>query len=86
MKVVGESSELTPMELVGESSAVDREGNEDLPSPHWKLFVNGSMTRHKSEAGIILETPDGFKHVYALEFQFKTSNNVVEYESLIGGL
>ncbi|XP_004292571.1 PREDICTED: ribonuclease HI-like [Fragaria vesca subsp. vesca] len=44
------------------------------------------MTRKKSCEGIILETPDGSKHEYTLEFQFNTSNNAAEYEALIGGL
>ncbi|XP_004292234.1 PREDICTED: uncharacterized protein LOC101309906 [Fragaria vesca subsp. vesca] len=52
----------------------------------WRLYVDGSVTRNKSGAGIILKTPDGFKHEYALEFQFKASNNAAEYEALIGGL
>nr|XP_011468490.1 PREDICTED: uncharacterized protein LOC101313915 [Fragaria vesca subsp. vesca] len=108
MKVVGESSELTPMKIVGESSEpapikvvgvsseIGREEsgpradkgmhNEEPPAQLWRLFVDGSMTRNKSRAGIILETPVGFKHEYALEFQFKASNNGVEYEALIGGL
>ena len=34
----------------------------------------------------MLETPDRFKHEYALEFQFKTSNKAAEYEALISGL
>ncbi|XP_004296100.1 PREDICTED: uncharacterized protein LOC101308660 [Fragaria vesca subsp. vesca] len=96
MKMMGESSELTPVKVVGESSEVGREESyaraaakthsEDPPAPLWKLFVDGSVTRNKSGTRIILETPDGFKHEYALEFQFKTSNNAAEYEALIGGL
>ncbi|XP_004301000.1 PREDICTED: uncharacterized protein LOC101306143 [Fragaria vesca subsp. vesca] len=96
MKVMGQSAEFTPMEVVGESSKVKREESdpgpavkahiEEPPTPLWKLFIDGSVTRNESGAGIILETPDGFKHKYALEFQFKTSNNAAEYEALIGGL
>ncbi|XP_004297908.1 PREDICTED: uncharacterized protein LOC101304089 [Fragaria vesca subsp. vesca] len=89
-------SELTPMKVVGVSNEANREENgpgaakemhsEEPPAQLWRLFVEGSVTRNKSGAGIILETPDGFKHEYALEFQFKASNNAAEYEALIGGL
>ena len=34
VNVVGKSSEFELMETVGESYAVDQEGNKDLPSPH----------------------------------------------------
>ncbi|KAL6193698.1 hypothetical protein ACLB2K_034782 [Fragaria x ananassa] len=96
MKVVGESSEPTPTKVVGVSNEANREENgpgadkemhsEEPLAQLWKLFVDGSVTRNKSGAGIILETPDGFKHEYALEFQFKASNNAAEYEALIRGL
>ncbi|KAL6185727.1 hypothetical protein ACLB2K_041854 [Fragaria x ananassa] len=91
-------SELTPInavddlaelqQLVGAEELLSKagQGNDSLPPSHWKLFVDGSVTRRKSGAEIILETPDGFKHEYALEFQFKTSNNAAEYEAFIGGL
>ena len=52
----------------------------------WKLFVDGSVTKGKSGAGIILVSPDGFEYEYALEFNFSASNNAAEYEALIGGL
>lgn len=51
--------------------------------PSWKLYVDGSVTKEKSGAGIILVNPDGFKYKYALEFNFSTSNNAAEYEALI---
>ncbi|XP_004306173.1 PREDICTED: uncharacterized protein LOC101308901 [Fragaria vesca subsp. vesca] len=96
MKVMGKSSKLTPTKVVGVSSETGQEEsgpgadkemhNEEPPAQLWRLFVDGSVTRNKSGAGIILETPDGFKHEYALEFQFKASNNATEYEALIGGL
>nr|XP_011463623.1 PREDICTED: uncharacterized protein LOC101300244 [Fragaria vesca subsp. vesca] len=96
MKVVGESSEPTPTKVVGVSNEANREENgpgadkemhsEEPLAQLWKLFVDSSVTRNKSGTGIILETPDGFKHEYALEFQFKASNNAAEYEALIRGL
>ena len=51
-----------------------------------KFFVDGSVKKKKNGAGIIQECPNGFKHKYALKFQFNTSNNAAEYEALIGGL
>ncbi|XP_031099799.1 uncharacterized protein LOC116003998 [Ipomoea triloba] len=34
----------------------------------------------------MLTTPEWFRLYYALEYQFKTSNNEVEYEAVLGGL
>nr|XP_011459877.1 PREDICTED: uncharacterized protein LOC101294534 [Fragaria vesca subsp. vesca] len=96
LKVVGESSEPAPTKVVGVSSETSREDNgpgadkemhsEKPPAQLWRLYVDGSVMRNKSGTGIILETPDEFKHKYALEFQFNASNNAAEYETLIGGL
>lgn len=80
-------SELTPMkepEDRPEMCEVTMAPKDD--SPRWKLYVDGSVTKDKSGAGIILISPDGFKYNYALEFRFSTSNNAVEYEALIRGL
>jgi len=37
-------------------------------------------------AGVVLESPDGLKVEQSLHFNFKASNNQVEYEALIAGL
>jgi len=52
----------------------------------WVLYVDGSSNKKGSEAGIVLEGPGSFQLEMALKFEFKTSNNQVEYEALIAGL
>jgi len=52
----------------------------------WVLFVDGSSNKKESEAGIVLKRPKSFNLKMALKFDFKTSNNQVEYEVLIAGL
>lgn len=52
----------------------------------WTLFLDGSSTKLSGGAGIILISPEGFKIQQALKFSFPVTNNVAEYEALIGGV
>ncbi|KAK4847598.1 hypothetical protein QYF36_003725 [Acer negundo] len=52
----------------------------------WQLHVDGSSNTHGSGAGIIVSTPEGDSVECALHFDFKATNNQVEYEALIAGL
>lgn len=52
----------------------------------WTLFLDGSFTKLSGGAGIILISPEGFKIQQALKFSFHVTNNVAEYEALIGGV
>ena len=71
MKVVGEPTDFRPTKVV-ELTVANRVETESKPeakvqpeessATFWKLFVDGSVTKRKRGAGIILETPDGFKH------------------------
>jgi len=47
----------------------------------WNLYADGSFTRDRSGAGLIIETPEGRRHEHALKFMFKASNNEAEYET-----
>lgn len=66
----------------------------DTPSPKveiplqepWVLFMDGSSYAEGSGAGLILTSPDGTKHTYALRFEFIATNNEAEYEALLAGL
>ncbi|KAL0332929.1 UNVERIFIED_CONTAM: hypothetical protein Scaly_2194400 [Sesamum calycinum] len=53
---------------------------------NWLLHVDGSSTLAGSEAGIVLTSPEGDELEYALQFDFKASNNETEYEALIAGI
>ncbi|XP_024171606.1 uncharacterized protein LOC112177557 [Rosa chinensis] len=64
--------------------------DETISEPHtiptWTLHVDGSSNRKLSCAGVVLTDPEGNAYEYALQFKFKASNNVAEYEALIAGI
>jgi len=52
----------------------------------WTLHVYGSSNSKSCSAGVVLEGPGDVLVKQALRFQFKTSNNQVEYEAIIANL
>ena len=52
----------------------------------WVLSVDGSSNQQGSDAGVILEGPNGVLIEQSLRFAFKSSNNQAEYEALIAGM
>ncbi|KAK0573477.1 hypothetical protein LWI29_008553 [Acer saccharum] len=52
----------------------------------WQLCIDGSSNTHSSGAGVVVSTPEGDSVECALRFDFKATNNQVEYEALIAGL
>jgi hypothetical protein len=54
--------------------------------PHWTLFFDGSLRKQGAGAGALLLTPDGEQFKYMVHLEFKTTNNMTEYEALIFGL
>ncbi|XP_043808349.1 uncharacterized protein LOC110604832 [Manihot esculenta] len=59
---------------------------EPLQEFEWKLYVDGASSAGGSGAGMMLKGPGEFKVCYALRLEFKASNNVAEYETLINGI
>jgi len=57
-----------------------------LTLPQWTLHVDGSSNSKSCGAGVVFEGPECILLVQALEFYFKTSNNQVEYETILVGL
>ncbi|KAL0400070.1 UNVERIFIED_CONTAM: Retrovirus-related Pol polyprotein from transposon.6 [Sesamum radiatum] len=52
----------------------------------WLLHVDGSSTVQGRGAGIVITTPQGEDLEFAIKFDFKASNNEVEYEALVIGM
>lgn len=52
----------------------------------WKLYFDGSHTRHSSGAGIMFVTPQGDVIPKSFHIAFNYTNNIAEYEALITGL
>ncbi|RDX77678.1 hypothetical protein CR513_42155, partial [Mucuna pruriens] len=54
--------------------------------PWWTLYIDGSSNPKGGGTKIILEGLVGITLEHSLKFDFKASNNRVEYEALIMGL
>ncbi|XP_071700672.1 uncharacterized protein [Rutidosis leptorrhynchoides] len=52
----------------------------------WDLFTDGASCVEGAGAGLVLASPSGEEHTYALRFNFDVTNNEVEYEALLAGL
>ncbi|XP_077223422.1 uncharacterized protein LOC143857034 [Tasmannia lanceolata] len=68
-----------------ESDHPNEEPALNLPNqgPLWMLYIYGSSNAGGSGAGLVIAGPDNFLAEYATKFNFKASNNEVEYEALI---
>lgn len=52
----------------------------------WTLYVDGSSTSDLSGAKVILTSPEEFKVQQVIRFEFKATDNEVEYEEILLGL
>ncbi|XP_071713585.1 uncharacterized protein [Rutidosis leptorrhynchoides] len=52
----------------------------------WDLFTDGASCAEGDGAGLVLASPSGEEHTYALRFNFDVTNNEAEYEALLAGL
>ncbi|KAL0305077.1 UNVERIFIED_CONTAM: Retrovirus-related Pol polyprotein from transposon.6 [Sesamum angustifolium] len=57
----------------------EQEGNEG----NWLLHIDGSSTLTGSGVGVVLTSPEIDELEYALHFDFRASNNEIEYEALM---
>lgn len=57
-----------------------------MKDPCWILHVDGASNSCGSGARIILANLDRIVTKYALKFNFKASNNAIEYEALFTSL
>lgn len=67
-------AELTPNQLATNSKQ------------QWTLYVDGSSNEKGCGARILLQSPEGTRFEYVLQFNFRASNNEAEYEALLAGL
>jgi ribonuclease HI len=54
--------------------------------PHWTLFFNGSARQQGGSAGVVLIDPSEDQVKYMVRLEFKATNNMAEYETLIFSL
>ncbi|KAL0289538.1 UNVERIFIED_CONTAM: Ribonuclease HI [Sesamum radiatum] len=68
-------------------SEITGTNQEEVPEARpWLLHVDGSSSAQGSGVGMVLTTPQGDDMEFAVKFEFKTSNNEVEYEALVLGM
>jgi hypothetical protein len=53
---------------------------------HWSMYFDGSFTLNRARGGVVLISPKGDRLLYIIRLHFSTTNNVVEYETLIKGM
>jgi hypothetical protein len=51
--------------------------------PHWTLFFDGSSCKQGAKVGVLLLTPDREQFKYMVHLNFKATNNMAEYETLM---
>ncbi|XP_071727765.1 uncharacterized protein [Rutidosis leptorrhynchoides] len=56
---------------------------EPLDSQPWELYTDGACGLEGSGAGLVLTSPEGEEHTYALRFTFTATNNESEHEALL---
>jgi ribonuclease HI len=61
-------------------------GGPVFTEPHWTLFFDGSACQQSVGAGVVLVDPSGDQVKYVVRFEFKATNNMEEYKTLIFGL
>ncbi|XP_076890033.1 uncharacterized protein LOC143540988 [Bidens hawaiensis] len=64
----------------------DKETQGGSEEPLWALYTDGASNEDRSEAGLILISPEGIELTYAIRLDFPSTNNEAEYEALLAGL
>ena len=59
---------------------------EEINYEKWIVYVDGSSTQYVGGIGVVLQSPEGDKLRYKVRLQYQTTNNEVEYETLLKGL
>ena len=52
----------------------------------WSMFFNGASTKDSAGAGVVLISPSKEAIHLSFKLDFKTTNNIAEYEALLLGL
>ncbi|XP_071712877.1 uncharacterized protein [Rutidosis leptorrhynchoides] len=74
-------------EISGELEVInERTTLKPVMGETWDLFTDGASCVEGAGAGLVLASPSGEEHTYALRFNFDVTNNEAEYEALLAGL
>ncbi|XP_071714994.1 uncharacterized protein [Rutidosis leptorrhynchoides] len=69
------------LEVINERTAL-----KPVMGETWDLFTDGVSCAEGVGAGLVLASPNGEEHTYALRFNFDVTNNEAEYEAILAGL
>jgi ribonuclease HI len=72
-------------DFIAEWSDSGLRGIDELPD-HWVMYFDGSYTLKGAGVGVVLIPTEGDVLKYAIQLEFSTTNNIVEYEGLVNGL
>ncbi|XP_071739818.1 uncharacterized protein [Rutidosis leptorrhynchoides] len=72
--------------LLETTEKVDHPQNVKAINNVGELNTDGASSEEGVGAGLVLTSPEGEKHTYALRFCFYASNNEAEYDALLSGL
>ncbi|XP_071738998.1 uncharacterized protein [Rutidosis leptorrhynchoides] len=74
-------------EMSGELEVInERTELKPVQGETWDLFTDGASCAEGAGVGLVLASPSGEEHTYALRFNFYVTNNEAEYEALLAGL
>ncbi|XP_071708259.1 uncharacterized protein [Rutidosis leptorrhynchoides] len=74
-------------EMTGELEIIhERTQLNPLQHEIWDLYTDGASCIEGAGAGLVLTSPSGEEHTYALRYKFDVTNNEAEYEALLVGL
>ncbi|XP_071718406.1 uncharacterized protein [Rutidosis leptorrhynchoides] len=73
--------------MTGELEVI-HERTQLKPPQHeiWDLYTDGASCIEGAGSGLVLTSPSGEEHTYALRFNFDVTNNEAEYDALLAGL
>ena len=71
-------------DFIAKFTNVEDQGAEEYPQ--WSIHMNGSSNRQASGTGVVLRSPKGDKIECMIRLDFPTTNNKVEYETLVARL
>ncbi|XP_071718932.1 uncharacterized protein [Rutidosis leptorrhynchoides] len=72
--------------LLETTEKVDYSKNVKSSNCMWELHTDGVSSEEGVGAGLVLTSPEGEEHTYALKFCFYASNHELEYEALLSDI
>ena len=69
-----------------EREILKEQEEEELKEEFWQLFFDGSYSKGKVGARILIIAPSSKSWRYSYSLNFDSTNNVAEYEALVHGL